>query len=72
MVIVTPAVASMPTAAMAIPYWPAVWWATKIVNTMISIGTAQLSRPTANPVMILVAGPVLQDWAIRVTGLDEV
>jgi hypothetical protein len=39
---------------------------------MISIGTAQLSRPTANPVMILVAGPVLQDCAIRVTGLDEV
>ena len=59
-VMVTPAVASMPTAAMAMPYWPAVWKATKIATTITSIGTAQLSSPTARPVMMLVAGPVLE------------
>ena len=60
MVMVTPAVASIPTAAMAIPYWPAVWKATKMASTMIRIGKRATFHPTARPVMMLVAGPVFE------------
>jgi hypothetical protein len=70
--IVIPTVASIPTAAMAMPYRPAAAWATKIAAQMTSMGAMVLRMPTASPAMILVAGPVRAASAMVRTGEADV
>ena len=69
---VMPTVASMPTAAIPIPYRPANWKAMKIAPQMRSIGIATDSNPTARPVMMFVAGPVSDAAAIFRIGFPAV
>ena len=55
---VLPVVASIPTAARAIPYTPAIMKATIIATAIRTTGNAQDCIPTARPLMIFVADPV--------------
>ncbi len=64
-----PVVASMPNAAIAMPYIPARWWAKMIETPSTSTGMAVLSIPTAVPVVTVIAGPIWDDSASRLTGL---
>ena len=61
---VTPTVASIPTAAMPMPYSPAVLYETQIVPQISSTGSTADRMPTARPAMMFVAGPVREASAI--------
>ncbi len=63
-----PTVASIPTAAMPIPYRPATLLPIQIARQMKSTGASVDSSPTASPLMMFVAGPVLLARAIRRIG----
>ncbi len=65
---VTPTVASIPTAAMPMPYSPAKVKEIQMARQIISTGIAVDSIPTARPEMMLVADPVSDDLAMRRTG----
>ena len=65
---VTPTVASMPTAAMPMPYSPANQNDAKMATQMRITGMAVDSMPTARPAMMLVAAPVWLASAILRTG----
>ena len=70
--IVTPTVASMPTAAIPMPYRPAKLNATAIATQMRITGRTVDSMPTARPAMMFVAAPVWLASAIRSTGFADV
>ena len=69
---VTPTVASMPTAAMPTPYRPASEDDSQIIRPMVRIGTTTDCMPTAIPRITTVAGPVVPALAILRTGAPEV
>ena len=66
--IVIPTVASMATAAMPMPNRPADPLAIQIARQMNRTGARVDSRPTARPLMMFVAGPVLLARAMRLIG----
>ena len=53
-----PVFASMPKAAIAIPYSPAKWYAPTILPAIIKMGPAVDCMPTPSPAIMFVAGPV--------------
>src|SRR5574338_1493192 len=65
---VTPTVASIPTAEMAMPYSPAWLNETKMAPQMSSSGIRVLIMPTESPAMKFVAGPVADACAMRRMG----
>ena len=67
-----PVFASMPTAAIAIPYNPATEKEINMAAAIKRIGIAVDIIPTLNPAMIFVAGPVRDCLAIFFTGLVPV
>ena len=69
---VIPTVASMPTAEIPMPYTPATLAAMRMAAAMAMMGSTVLSSPTANPVIMLVAGPVCDASAIFKIGLELV
>ncbi len=63
-----PVTLSMATAAMPMPYNPAKINETNRATTRMSVGTSVLSSPTAIPLMMFVAAPVSEAFAMRRTG----
>ena len=53
-----PRVESIPTAAIAIPYWPERALQPRMVRTKMKVGGTQEIMPMPRPWMMTVAGPV--------------
>src|ERR1044072_8831445 len=68
MATIMPVTDSMATAAMAMPYRPARLYAANMATAMTRTGRATDCMPTARPEMMLVAGPVSEALATRLTG----
>ena len=64
-----PSVESIPTAAMAMPYRPASSCAPMTAAAMTMSGITVLRIPVANPLMMMVAGPVTDRAAMPLVGL---